>query len=91
MESTQCIKQATLSLFFSDLVIKIAGYCAMSGSKFRKNQKSKNGVFDVPDVLSSITPCGISFPFLFFITNPDSSSSSEDVCASCWLSVVTLC
>ena len=42
-------------------------------------------------VLSSIwiTPCGISFPFLFFITNPDSSSSSEDIHTSCWLSVVT--
>ena len=91
MESPDCIKLATLSLFFSDLVIKIAGYCAKSGSKFRKNQKSKNGVFDMLDVLSSITPCGISFPFLFFITNPDSSSSSEDIHTSCWLSVVTLC
>ena len=89
VESSECIRQAPLSLFFSDLSIKIAGYCAISGSKFKKNQKSKIQsivdhypcsvqLFNVmefflvfvifPDVLSSITPCGISFPFLFFIT-----------------------
>ena len=41
VESTECIRQAPLSLFFSDLFIKIAGYCAMSESKFKKNQRSE--------------------------------------------------
>ena len=45
----------------------------------------------LPDVLSSITPCGIFFPFLFSITNPVSSPPFANIHASCWLSLVTLC
>jgi len=33
----------------------------------------------LPEVLSSITPCGIFSPFLLFITNPISSPSSENI------------
>ena len=44
----------------------------------------------LPDVFSSIPPCGIFFSFPFFINNPVSSPSPENIHGRCWLFPVTL-